>query len=298
MHDTYLRTSQSTGEGHWKQRQDDRPLDTTDMCTSNSEAPQDIRTPAQNEATVRVSGDSERQAVLRDQSIKKRRKPQRSIFVSGVLAALDPAMKLLDIGCGTAHIIQELAASKERSFFLGCDVSTAMIRIAKANAARFHNIRLVKGDGLNLPFPSDTFDIVVTRLAEYSPEEAYRVLRQGGWFFEYGLGPEADREIRECFPRRIERRASSLLETRDWKQEVCEDIVKVGFVVSSVDDYWEADYYESEEDLMDLIEMVPLVRQFDRRKDRAKIEELVETYGSAKGVPITWHYYVLRARKP
>ena len=48
---------------------------------------------------------------------------------------------------------------------------------------------------------------------------------------------------------------------------------------------------------MDLIEMVPLVRKFDRKKDRGKIEELAKKYGSKKGVKITWHYYILTARK-
>lgn len=35
------------------------------------------------------------------------------------------------------------------------------------------------------------------QLAEYSPEEAYRVLRRAGTFFEYELGPEANKEIRD-----------------------------------------------------------------------------------------------------
>ena len=49
---------------------------------------------------------------------------------------------------------------------------------------------------------------------------------------------------------------------------------------------------------MDLIEMIPLVRRFDRQKDRERIRELAERYGSEKGVRITWHYYILLARKP
>jgi len=235
---------------------------------------------------------------LRDQRIKKRKKTSRSRYVSEILSVLKPQMKLLDIGCGTAHIIQELATSNRSSLFVGLDVSPAMVKIAKPNTMKFHNIELVEGDGFRLPFLSCTFDIVITRLAGYSQKEAYRVLRRGGYFFEYSLGPDADKEIREFFPERIEKENFFFpKDLRKWKQEVCEGIIEAGFTVSDIDDYKEANYYENAEELMDLIEMVPLVRKFDRKKDRGKIEELAKKYGSKKGVKITWHYYILTARK-
>ncbi len=207
-------------------------------------------------------------------------------------------MKLLDIGCGTSHIIQELAASNRSSIFVGLDVSPAMMRTSKSNTRRYQNIKLVEGDGFRLPFPSCTFDIVITRLADYSQKEAYRVLRRRGYFFEYSLGPDADKEIKEFFPERIEKDSFFFpRDVRKWKQEVCEAIVEAGFTVSGIDDYKEPNYYRNEEELMDLIEMVPLVREFDRQKDRGKIRELAERHGSDRGVEITWHYYILMGRK-
>lgn len=243
-------------------------------------------------------GDSERQAVLRDQGMKRRKKTGRSRYVSLILSVTKPGMKLLDIGCGTAHIIQELAAGNRRSLFVGLDVSSAMMKIAKSNTAKFHNITLVEGDGLRLPFPSETFDIVITRLADYSQQEAYRILRRRGYFLECSLGPDADKEVKEFFPERIEK--ENFFFPRDlqtWKREVCEGILELGFKVSAIEDFKEANYYETEEELMDLIEMVPLVREFDRKRDGDTIKELAEKYGSKKGVRITWHYYILMASK-
>jgi hypothetical protein len=43
--------------------------------------------------------------------------------------------------------------------------------------------------------------------------------------------------------------------------------------------------------------MVPLVRDFDRNRDREKTRELAEKYGSERGIRIIWHYYILMARK-
>ncbi len=242
-------------------------------------------------------GDSERQALLRDKMIKETRKTKKSRYVSKILSVLKPQMKVLDIGCGTAHIIQELAISDASSLFIGLDISPAMLKMSDDNTANLHNIGLVEGDGHRLPFPDYSFDIVITRLANYSPQEAYRVLRRQGCFLEYSLGPEAGREIKEFFPERIEKENFFFPKNlREWKQEVCEHIIEAGFIVSSIRDYKEEEYHKNEKDLMDYIEMVPLVMNFDRKKDRKKIRELAEKYGSKKGIKTTWHYYILMAR--
>jgi len=71
----------------------------------------------------------------------------------------------------------------------------------------------------------------------------------------------------------------------------------VGFIVESIEDYREKEYYSSEEELMDLIEMVPLVKDFNRKKDRERISELAEKYKEKNGIKITWHYYIMEARR-
>jgi len=236
---------------------------------------------------------------LRDQRIKKRQKTKKSRYISAILLVLKPQMRLLDIGCGTGHIIQELATNNRSPIFVGLDISPAMVKIAKSNTVEFHNIRLVEGDGFKLPFPSCTFDVITTRLADYSQKEAYRVLRRRGCFFECSLGPDSDKEIKEFFPERIEKENFFFpKDLKQWKQEVCEDIIEAGFTITDIDDYKETNYYENQEELMDLIEMIPLVRDFDRKEDEMQVRKLVAKYTDWKGVRITWHYYILLARKP
>jgi len=242
-------------------------------------------------------GDTERQAILRDEAIKKRKKVRKNRYISRILSFFKSGVTLLDIGCGTAHIIQELATDKN-SNLVGLDVSAAMLKIAKLNTKPFPNIMLVKADGLKLPFHDCAFDIVITRLAEYSLGEAYRVLRKGGFFFEYGLGPYASKEIAEFFPERIEKENFFFPRNpKRWKKEVCQEIVDADFVVLSIEDHVENNYYEDENELMNLIEMVPLVQDFDREKDRGTIQELAEKYKEERGIKITWHYSIIMARK-
>jgi len=244
-------------------------------------------------------GDTEKQALLRDKLIKEEDEMRGDPYIPKIDSVLRRRVKLLDIGCGTGHIIQELAISHKSSLFVGLDISSPMLKVASANTVESPNVIFVEGDGLKLPFPDQIFDVVITRLAEYSPREAYRVLKKGGDFFEYGLGPEADKEIAEFFPERIELENFFFPKNlNQWEDEVCENIEKSGFVSVKIETYKEADYYQSEEELMNLIELVPLVKDFDRKKDRRIIDELAQKYRDEKGIKITWHYYIVHAFSP
>ncbi|MEM3759647.1 MAG: hypothetical protein QXZ02_00885 [Candidatus Bathyarchaeia archaeon] len=67
--------------------------------------------------------------------------------------------------------------------------------------------------------------------------------------------------------------------------------------MEDINDYKEKNYYQSIEELMNLIEMVPLVKNFDRVKDKKVVEKIAEKYRRKKGIGITWHYYILIAKR-
>lgn len=248
--------------------------------------------------SMSIKGDTERQAALRDRMIKGSPETEGEAYIARIQDVLKPGMRLLDVGCGTAHIIQKLAERHRGAVFVGLDASSAMLGAAGSNAGRYRNVTLVEADGLRLPFHDAAFDIVITRLAEYSPQESCRVLKQGGYFLECGLGPEADKEIAEFFPDRIEKDSFFFARSLEgWKEEVCREVRAAGFVVDSVAEHRQYDYYRDEEELADLIEMVPLVRDFGRQKDRQMIEKLAARYGKQRGIRITWHYYIMQARR-
>lgn len=242
-------------------------------------------------------GDTERQAFLRDEAMKKSKKARKNRYISSIKVLLKSGMKLLDIGCGTAHIIQELAKCMN-SEFIGLDLSIAMLKIAKSNTGTLQNVSLIRADGYRLPFRDCIIDIVINRLAEHSTQEAYLILKTNGFFLEYGLGPHASEEIAEFFQERIER--SSFFFPRNpkrWKKEVSQHVVQAGFTILNMKDYIEDRYYEDENELMNLIEMVPLVKDFDRGRDRRIVQEVAKKYKNEKGIRIAWHYYVIVAAK-
>jgi len=246
---------------------------------------------------ITPKGDTERQAFLRDESIEEAEDEANS-YITRILSVLTPKSKLVDVGCGTAHIIGKLAKRYESALFIGLDLSKAMINLAKNNMSGLTNIELIQGDGLELPFQSSEFDVAINRLADYSPREVHRILKRGGYFFEYGLGPDADREIVEFFPDRYKEENFFLpKDLANWKEEVSRGISKFGFCDIKIEDYKSKDYYKNKEEIMDLIEMVPLVKNFDRENDNKKLDDFVDRYNEREGIGITWHFYILRAKK-
>ena len=91
----------------------------------------------------------------------------------------------LDLGCGTVEFY-ELIKEKLHSNYLGVDLSSDMLEIGKK---KYKNIHLLKADAENLRIKKSSFDLIIGRgIIHHLPnpvkgcEEAYRVLKKGGYF--------------------------------------------------------------------------------------------------------------------
>ncbi|GAG53868.1 unnamed protein product, partial [marine sediment metagenome] len=82
-------------------------------------------------------GDTERQARLRDKLITGGNEPKGGRFESQILGILTPHHKLLDIGCGTGHIIVKFAREHKSVLLVGLDISSAMVKITSDNSTNF-----------------------------------------------------------------------------------------------------------------------------------------------------------------
>ncbi len=107
-----------------------------------------------------------------------------------------PGMRILDIGAGTGKLTFEVAERLDSiGEVVGLDPCDAMLENAQNKLERFSSlcdssdlaIRFVKGKGEELPFDSETFDVVVTSFAVRNMtdmrkglHEVFRVLVSGG----------------------------------------------------------------------------------------------------------------------
>lgn len=80
-------------------------------------------------------------------------------------AAVRPADRVLDVGCGTGQCARDAARAATQGSALGIDLSQPMLRVARATAERegLGNAAYVQGDGQIYPFDDAAFDVVVSR---------------------------------------------------------------------------------------------------------------------------------------
>lgn len=109
--------------------------------------------------------------------------------------------KILDIGCGTGKLTQELSQQFLHSKVMGLDISEGMSKLTKARG-----IEAIAADAQALPFSNGTFDLVVSNAAyqwvsnlPLAFKEAQRVLKEKGIFIFSCFGKRTLRELRDCF---------------------------------------------------------------------------------------------------
>jgi ubiquinone/menaquinone biosynthesis C-methylase UbiE len=105
--------------------------------------------------------------------------------------------KVLDVGTGPGTLVCELARSLPGLQVYGIDLSEDMIRLARAHARSEQleeRVQFDTGNVAHLPYPDQSFDVVVSTISmhhwdelEQPLRELYRVLRPGGrlWIYDF-----------------------------------------------------------------------------------------------------------------
>jgi ubiquinone/menaquinone biosynthesis C-methylase UbiE len=86
------------------------------------------------------------------------------------LAPLQPGLKVLDIGCGTGSQLRYFSDNGYRIY--GIDLSQPMLGLAKSKLGE--NAFLAMGNALRIPFPAQTFDLVICSLFVHQLAPALR----------------------------------------------------------------------------------------------------------------------------
>jgi SAM-dependent methyltransferase len=78
-------------------------------------------------------------------------------------ARIGPGARVLDIGCGTGSLTRNAGRRATAGTVLGVDLSAAMVEVARTRAADLTNVAFLRADAQVYPFPTDGFDVVVSR---------------------------------------------------------------------------------------------------------------------------------------
>jgi arsenite methyltransferase len=107
-------------------------------------------------------------------------------------AGISPGDAVLDLGSGAGNdCFVARAIVGDAGKVTGLDFTDEMVDKARANNLKlgFTNVEFIKGDIEKMPFPDDSFDVVISNCVlnlvpdkEKAFSEIYRVLRKGGHF--------------------------------------------------------------------------------------------------------------------
>lgn len=102
-------------------------------------------------------------------------------------AGVHPGEKVLDVGCGTGVVA--VTAARRGAIVSGLDLTPALLEHARENEriAECGSIEWTEGDAEQLPYPDESFDVVLSQFGhmfaprpEVALSEMRRVLRPGG----------------------------------------------------------------------------------------------------------------------
>ena len=80
-------------------------------------------------------------------------------------AAVEPGTRALDVGCGSGRVSRDVAHRAARGTVLGVDLSSPLLALARERAAQdgLENIGFLQADAQVFPFPSHSWDLVISR---------------------------------------------------------------------------------------------------------------------------------------
>ena len=108
---------------------------------------------------------------------------------------LTPQMKLLDVDTGGGEFLLSLGHPYENT--AAAENYPPNVQLCRETLLPL-GIDFKQSDGRGrLPWPENSFDLVLNRHGDYNPEDLYRVLKPGGLFLTQQVGAENDRELVE-----------------------------------------------------------------------------------------------------
>lgn len=198
---------------------------------------------------------------------------------------------ILDIGTGGGEKI--LNNVKNAKLIIGTDFSKEMIKRANENSKARNDVMFFEMDSNEIKFPDNFFDIVSARHTPFNTNEVFRVLKSGGILISEQVDEDDCIELKKIFGR-----GQGFEETIKQREQDRINLINSGITDFEFYNILQDEYYETEEDLLFLLNNTPIIPNFGKvKKDYEKFNYYVERNKTDKGIYLKRILYGLKARK-
>lgn len=213
--------------------------------------------------------------------------------------------RLLDIGCGTGNLLNELRHLGTGADFTGVDLAPAMIEAARAKFGSDALVTLLVGDAERLPLQDSSYDVVTSSSTfQWLPvlsaafSEAWRVAAPGGLFCFAMFGLKTLYELRSSYREALERLGESGDRTHRFHEasDVLHALEEAGFTGCSVWSELEVEFHPDVPSLLKSIRNIgagnasPSSRRGlgERRVMTGMMDIYQDKYKTDAGMPATY----------
>ena len=209
---------------------------------------------------------------------------------------LTPTDTVLDVGTGGGERLLGLANRFRKG--VGIDPDPDMVRVAQANAARAATTHVTfqqAGAEDLTSFPRETFDVVLTRHAPASAPGLHRVTNAGGYFVYQGVGARNMENIRLAF------HTGSATQVDKGQRALLSGLRESGWTIVAQGEY---NVRYLVRDLPSLLFWFSAIAganevpsDFAIERHHGVINDIIQRYGSDRGIETNEHRTLLIARK-
>lgn len=216
-----------------------------------------------------------------------------AIFKQKVIAIAAESSKALDVGCGDGIFAFDLA----NKFYeiVGIDSSKELLSIAENKKLELgvKNVSFVYGDASSMPFQGGTFDIIINRRGPSFYDEYARLLKNGGYYIEIGIGENDAKSLKQIFGRGQNygewQKSRLKTDTKEFK--------KLGLNIVFAKDFMYLELYTSQEQFQLFLEGVPIFEDFNASKDDSFLQEYYSKHTKVGQVVLDRHRVVYVIKK-
>lgn len=194
---------------------------------------------------------------------------------------LPPKAWMLDAGCGTGTLARMIAEAHPDITIIATDVSLPMCQLAakKCGGYPVMVVRTPTSKMPPMPLRSSAFDIEFNRLADMDPEEAFRMLRNGGYAVSAGLIEAYWQEVKQFFP-------DERLITFPRDNRPKETLSQAGFNESESHS-WRITKTRALKEIVMVLNYAPIIHDFEEKFDQPRLKKLENKYGGKQGIRLT-----------